>query len=205
MARGKKRELPEINSGSMADIAFLLLIFFLVTTTMDQEQGIRRELPRKTENQQPVDVARRNVLLVFINRNDQLLVNGEYGDIRILKDRVVEFVLNPTNDPNLSAKKEEPESFEGLFTYRKSKGVVVIQNDRLTSYKMYVKTQDVLTMAFNQMRNDLAREKFGETYDEMKMRSTKGATDEIKEEAAKRARAVEKAIPMAISEASPNK
>jgi hypothetical protein len=60
-------------------------------------------------------------------------------------------------------------------------------------------------MAFNQMRNDLAREKFGETYDEMKMRSTKGATDEIKEEAAKRVRAVEKAIPMAISEASPNK
>ena len=205
MPKGKKRELPEINSGSMADIAFLLLIFFLVTTTMDQEQGIRRELQRKTDNQQPVDVARRNVLLVFINRNDQLLVNGEYGDIRILKDRVVEFILNPTNDPNLSAKKEDAENFEGLFTYRKSKGVVVIQNDRLTSYKMYVKTQDVLTQAFNQMRNDLAREKFGETYEEMRMRSTKGATDEIKEEAAKRVRAVEKAIPMAISEASPNK
>lgn len=200
MAKGK-RNIPEINSGSMADIAFLLLIFFLVTTTMDQEQGIRRELPRKTEVETPIEIARRNLLLVYVNRNDQLLVNGEYGDIRILKDRVIEFIENPNNDPNLSEKRA-PEKFEGFFTHQKSKGVVVIQNDRLTSYRMYIKTQDVLTQAFNEMRNKLAKQKFGETYESIKLRASKGATDEIKAEAAKRQRAIEKAVPMAISEAS---
>jgi biopolymer transport protein ExbD len=203
--KSKSRGIPEINSGSMADIAFLLLIFFLVTTTIENEYGIRRELPRRMpENTPPPPIKKRNVLLVFVNANNYLLVNDEYGDIRLLKDRVKEFILNPRESETLS-EKHAPEMIDGLFTFRKSKGVVALQNDRLTSYKMYIRVQDVLTQAFNELRNDLAREKFGVSYKDLMTKAAKGATDDIKEEAKRKARAVEKAIPMAISEAEPNK
>jgi len=112
MARSRSRKpLPEINSGSMADIAFLLLIFFLVTTTMDQEFGLPRELPRKIEEQTPPPpVKERNVLLVYVNRNNDLLVNNEYGDIKSLKERVKTFVANRKNRTDWP-EKDAPEEF----------------------------------------------------------------------------------------------
>ncbi|MGB0166714.1 MAG: ExbD/TolR family protein [Luteibaculum sp.] len=105
MAR-RSRENPEINAGSMADIAFLLLIFFLVTTTMDQDTGILRLLPPPLEEDQPDPpiVKEKNVYEVLVNANDQLLVEGEFMDIGDLKDGAIEFLTNPSNRDDLPQK-----------------------------------------------------------------------------------------------------
>ncbi len=191
-----KRSAPEINTGSMADIAFLLLVFFLVTTTMEQDTGIQRKLPEKQpENITPPEVKRRNVFIVLVNRNDELLVNGEPGDINLLKDRVKEFILNPRNSEDLPEK--TPTVIEGLGTYEVSKGVISLQNDRLTSFEKYMQVQDVLTRAFNELRNELASAKFGKTFDELQIL---GKTNPDYD---KKVEAIKKAIPISISEAEP--
>jgi biopolymer transport protein ExbD len=192
----KNRTAPEINAGSMADIAFLLLVFFLVTTTMEQDTGIQRKLPEKQpENIDPPDVKRRNVFIVLVNRNDELLVNGEPGDITILKDKVKEFILNKNNSSELPEKTAT--AIEGIGTYNVSKGVVSLQNDRLTSFDKYMAVQDVLTRAFNELRNDLSQEKFGKSFDELQALAK---TDTKYED---QAEAIKKAIPVSISEAEP--
>ena len=101
-----RREIQEINAGSMADIAFLLLIFFLVSTTMDTDSGILTKLPPMPEEKQDeqVDVKERNIFVVLVNRNDQLLVEGELMNIRDLRVAAKEFIVNPNNDPDLPAK-----------------------------------------------------------------------------------------------------
>ncbi len=102
----RSRENPEINAGSMADIAFLLLIFFLVTTTMDQDTGILRLLPPPLDElpEDPPIVKEKNVYEVLVNANDQLLVEGDFMDISELKDGAIEFLTNPTNSPDLPEK-----------------------------------------------------------------------------------------------------
>jgi biopolymer transport protein ExbD len=192
----KNRTAPEINAGSMADIAFLLLVFFLVTTTMEQDTGIQRKLPEKQpENIDPPDVKRRNVFIVLVNRNDELLVNGEPGDITILKDKVKEFILNKNNSSELPEKTAT--AIEGIGTYNVSKGVVSLQNDRLTSFDKYMAVQDVLTRAFNELRNDLSQEKFGKSFDELQTLAKTDTKFEAQTEA------IKKAIPVSISEAEP--
>ncbi|TXC78956.1 ExbD/TolR family protein [Luteibaculum oceani] len=102
----RTRETPEINAGSMADIAFLLLIFFLVTTTMDQDTGILRLLPPPLDEEveDPPIVKEKNVYEVLVNANDQLLVEGELMAISNLKDGAIEFLTNPTNSDKLPQK-----------------------------------------------------------------------------------------------------
>ena len=98
-----RRALQEINAGSMADIAFLLLIFFLVTTTMDQDIGILRQLPPPVPDdmEKPPEVKMRNVYEVLVNSNDQLLVEGKRMDLKDLKNGAIEFYTNPTNSADL--------------------------------------------------------------------------------------------------------
>ena len=95
MARNK-RAIPEINAGSMADIAFLLLIFYLVTTTMDTDKGINRKLPPFDEElvEDPPPIKERNIFTVLVNSNDQLLVEDEYLQISELRVKAMEFVDN---------------------------------------------------------------------------------------------------------------
>lgn len=184
-----KRSIPEINAGSMADIAFLLLIFFLVTTTMDVDTGISRKLPPplEDEEEQKMDINERNIFKVLVNSADRLLVEDAEGDINTLREEVKIFFLNPYNEDNLSEQEEIQDDLLG--TVRKSKGVVSLKNDRGTSYEMYIKVQNELTRAFREMRDDISVQYFGVKFDQL--------LDEDKIDA------VQKLIPVAISEAEP--
>ena len=130
-----KRELQEINAGSMADIAFLLLIFFLVATTMDIDSGLARKLPPMPEKNQKMDdskIKERNVFVVLINSHNQLLVEGELMQVRDLREKAKEFIANPYDKPDLPEKK--PTEVKYFGTYPVSKGIISLQNDRGTSY-----------------------------------------------------------------------
>ena len=116
--------------GSTADIAFLLLCYFLMTTTMGEQSGLQRRLPPipdANQQQQDQKVNRRNIIIVRINSADKLFAGSEAMDISFLKEKIKEFLTNPTNDPNLPEK--EPVEANGK-TYMKSKGVISLQNDR---------------------------------------------------------------------------
>ena len=193
MARAKKKA-GDINSSSMADIAFLLLIFFLVTTTMDVDTGMKRTLPPwidPKEQQNDVDVNERNVLKVNVSRSGAIMVGTEEyrssdlrrsGEHSRLSREVYMFLV----DPNRSNKKAT--EIDGA-TYNVSEGLVSLKADDETEYKVYLKVQDELTHAFNLYRDDIARQVYGSKYDEL---------NDLE------AQHVRKAVPMKISEAEPN-
>jgi biopolymer transport protein ExbD len=177
------------SAASMADIAFLLLIFFLVATTMDIDSGISRKLPPMPQNDQQQDnkqIKERNIFVVLINANDQLLVEGQPADIHQLRKRAEEFIANPLNKPDLPEKKMEDIPFFGKYPV--SKGIISLQNDRGTSYNMYIKVQNELIAAYNELRDQLAMQKFGKKYSELDK---------------DRAEAIQKIYPQVISEAEP--
>jgi Biopolymer transport protein len=163
------RKVEEINAGSMADIAFLLLIFFLMATTMNVDSGLSRLLPPMPDphqkNNDDVQVKERNVFIVLVNKYDQLLVNGQPLDVHMLREKTKEFVNNPAENPNLSERKLE--EIKGLGQWPVSKGVVSLQNDRGTSYEMYMMVQNELVAAYNELRDDFAKAKFGKKFDSL--------------------------------------
>jgi biopolymer transport protein ExbD len=174
------RETPEVNGGSLADIAFLLLIFFLVTTTMDIDTGITRLLPPEPEDetqQQDVQVNRRNVLVVLLNRSDLLMVGGEVMDRLALKDKTIEFFTNPNHSPDLPVMEETEVQFppgsspllppDGVWRGEVSKGVISLQNDRSTTYGKYLQVQNEIVAAVNQLRNDFCKLYFDRDYDDL--------------------------------------
>ncbi|MFN4233213.1 MAG: ExbD/TolR family protein [Bacteroidia bacterium] len=179
MAR-KKRTPPEINAGSMADIAFLLLIFFLVTTTMDVDTGLQRMLPPPLppDMPEPPEIKQRNVFVVLVNANNQLLVEGDWLDIRNLRKKAKEFIANPLDKPDLPEKEMKEVPFFGMYPV--SKQVISLQNDRGTSYETYIKVQNELAAAYNELRNELALSKFGKSYDDLVRLGDKEKTDAIK-------------------------
>lgn len=189
-----RRTLQEINAGSMADIAFLLLIFFLVSTTMDTDSGIVRKLPPMPEEEKQedqVDVKERNIFVVLVNRNNQLLVEGELMAIKDLRNAAKEFIVNPFNDPDLPAKEWIEVPYFGQVEVTK-KHVISLQNDRGTSYEMYIAVQNELAAAYNELRNELSMRKFGVKYVDLK-----GPDNEDKRDA------IDEIYPMKISEAEP--
>jgi len=188
------RPVNEINAGSMADIAFLLLIFFLVTTTMDIDTGITRKLPPPPpEDQEDIKVKERNIFKVLVNKNDRLLVNGKPGDISLLREQAKEFLRNDNlRNPNVPETRPEKKDVDipllGGTVYI-SKGIISLKNDRGTSYDMYIQVQNELAAAIRELRDELSSNYFGMNFDQL--------TDDEK------IKAVQKAIPVAISEAEP--
>ena len=159
------RPAGEINSSSMADIAFLMLIFFLMTTTMDVDAGLQRRLPPMPDpNQQVEDVKinRRNILVVLINTNDRIFAGGQPIDLLLLKEKVKAFVVNEYNDPNLP--EVDITEIENFGPYPVSKGVVSLQNDRGTSYEIYLKVQNELVKAYNELRDEFSMVNYGKVY-----------------------------------------
>jgi len=188
-----KRSVPEINAGSMADIAFLLLIFFLVTTTMDVDKGINRKLPPYDENPPPDDavVKQKNIFTVLLNSNDQLLVEDDYMDISGLREEAKKFL---NNNGDGSCNYCEGAYRSPLSSDNPDKAIISLQNDRGTSYVMYLKVQNELAAALNELRNDLSNRLYGV---DMSVLITNKEVDKIKE--------IKKKYPQKISEAEPLK
>ena len=189
MAR-KKRKVPAMNATSSADIAFMLLIFFLITTSMDTDKGLARRLPppvpKDQKKNEQVDVNKRNLVVVLINSSNQILFNGEPTDIKQLKDKVKEFIDNPYNDANKPEKVEEDVEFFGKVMTAK-KHVISLQNDR-TEYQAYISVQNELAKAYNELRDVVSRKKFGKAFADL---------DEEQQ------KAVQQIYPQKISEAEP--
>ena len=191
MAKGK-RKVPDINSSSTADIAFLLLIFFLITTSMDTDRGLARRLPPPPEPNQPESedkIKQRNVLQVFLNMYDQLMVNGEVINVSQLKDKAKDFITNKFNDDTLPEKTTLEVEFFGPVQVTE-KHVISLQNDRSSSYEAYINVQNELVAAYNELRNEISIEKWGKPYAEL---------DEDQK------KAVREVYPQKISEAEPKK
>lgn len=169
------RKAPEINASSMADIAFLLLIFFLVTTTIVEDKGVLVKLPPwSTEPPETQRMNTRNVYSVLVNADNQLLVRGEMMDIRDLRENTKKFISNPMRLENLA---EDPR-----------KAIVSLRNDRGTEYKTYLEVYNELKAAYNELRNELAQQRHGKDFDYC----TRDQREIIRSE-----------LPLVISEAEP--
>lgn len=172
----------------MSDISFLLLTFFLLTSSIDTDLGIARRLPPPLPPNAPKpEIKERNVMAVLVSFEDRLRVRGENMDISELRHATKEFLSNPFNDKHKSEQVEREITHLGKVVM--SKGVISLQNDNNTSYEMYIKVQNELTAAVNELRDELSKKHFGVFFADL--------TDEAKKEA------IQKAIPVAISEAEP--
>jgi biopolymer transport protein ExbD len=184
-----KRAIPEINAGSMADIAFLLLIFFLMTTTMDTDTGLARMLPPPLPptEEAPPPIRERNVFEVLINANNELLVEKQPMALRDLREAAKEFIENPANLATLPEKEDMEIPFFGVIPVTKS-AVISLQNDRGTQYQTYLSVQNELQAAYNELRDELAKKKFDKKF---------GDLDEDQQDA------IRDIYPQKISEAEP--
>lgn len=183
------KKLPEINSSSTSDIAFLLLSFFLMTSNMEQNSGLQRRLPPMPDENQEVQnqkINRRNIIVVKVNSADRLMAGNEPIDVSLLKYKIKEFLVNANDDPKLPEK--EIKNIEGYGEYPVSKGVISIQNDRGTSYNMYIAVQNEIVKAIDELRDDFSKANYGKAYLSL---------DEDKQ------KIVREAIPQNISEAEP--
>lgn len=191
MARSKKA--PEINASSMADIAFLLLIFFLVTTTIDQDKGILHKLPAWTEEVPPIAPANeRQVLEILVNANNQLLVESDYIEIDELREIVVKHLNNRGKLDNFSTSPKE--------------AIISLKNDRGTDYGIYIQIQNELKAAYNQLRNEYALKiTDGKmNFEELDICSDNPDLSESKQNYCKQMKdQVQEEYPMKISEAEP--
>ncbi len=203
-----RRATPEVNAGSMADIAFLLLIFFLVTTTIEKDKGIARQLPPKEDIVDPPKIKEKNLFIVNVNRNDQLLVEEKLMELKDLRQAAIAFLDNggaPSGSPEYCSYckgRRNPESSDNP-----DKAVISVQNDRLTSYKMYIAVQNELVAAYNFLRDRESQRLYGWKFTEKSKDLDEG---KIKGEATKDAlqkqlEEVQKLFPLKLSEAEPKK
>ena len=201
----KKRKVPGLNGSSLADISFILLIFFLVTTSMDTDTGLARRLPPPPDpNQQEDDVKvkGRNVFVVSVNMNNEIMYY--YGDEakRVtkfgvqpseLREIAKEFIANPDNKANMPEFHPADPPLPVLGAYPITKNhIISVQTDRSTKYEVYFQIQNELMAAYNELRDEFAMAKFGKHYRDLKPESE----EEL---------AVRGVYPMKISESEPKK
>jgi len=203
-----RRENSEINAGSMADIAFLLLIFFLVTTTMDVDAGISRKLPEKSEDTPEVTIKQKNVLDIVVNRNNQILVEGtNFVQVKDIRRIAMDFI---DNGGGLSNPKDgnpgEPCDYckgakDPASSDHPSKAIVSLQSARGTTYGMYVSIQNEIEAAYNELRNRLSLEKYNVSYNDLLKDYNDNGGDKLKD----RINFLKDSYPQIITEPEPIK
>jgi hypothetical protein len=158
-----KRAAPEVNAGSMADIAFLLLIFFLVTTTIETDSGINRKLPPLEESEEDVIIKQKNIFTVLLNGKDQLLVEDELMELKDIRKAALEFLDNGGDGTCTYCNgKKDPSSSDNP-----DKAIISLKNERETTYKTYIAVQNELVAAYSELRNIRATALYGKSFTEM--------------------------------------
>jgi hypothetical protein len=204
-----RRETPEINAGSMADIAFLLLIFFLVTTTMNVDSGISKKLSEKPPpDYKPPIIKEKNIFEVNINRNNDLFVEGEDMDIKDLRAAAIKFIDNggglgkPGEDgtPGQPCDYCQGERSESSSDHP-NKAIISVQSDRGTEYGTYVAVQNELLRAYTELRNRLAKERYGMLYTDLEKayKDSQRQDESLK----KKVEDIKTSYPQIISDAEP--
>lgn len=203
-----KRSAPEVNAGSMADIAFLLLIFFLVTTTIETDSGINRKLPPIEDVVDPPVIKQRNIFTVVVNKNNDLLVEEKPMNIKDLRAAAVAFLDNGGGKGeeacNFCQGEKDPSSSDNP-----DKAIISLKNDRETEYQVYIAVQNELVAAYNELRD---REYLrlnpngGLTFTQAdKIYSDPRTTPSTKEALKKKLDVVKLLFPQKLSEAEPSK
>lgn len=185
--------MPGLNTSSTADISFMLLIFFLVTTSMDTDQGLARSLPKPPEDDQKdieLKVKERNILNIRINKDNYLLIGDDYATLADVKERAKEFIKNEDNKPNLPELKPHKVKELGKTFMVTENHVISVQTDRGTDYGVYFAVQDALVSAYNEIRDEFSKQEFGYKYDQLTADQQKIVRD---------------VYPQKISEAEPKK
>lgn len=203
-----KRSAPEVNAGSMADIAFLLLIFFLVTTTIETDSGLNRKLPPMEDQIDPPIIKEKNILTVVVNKNNQLLVEEKLLEVDELRSTAVEFLDNGGGQSeeacNYCRGKKNPSSSDNP-----DKAIISLKNDRETSYKIYIAVQNELVAAYNELRNrEFLRlnPTMGMNFVEANSKYNDPRTsEEVRDELRPKLDEVKKMFPQKLSEAEPSK
>lgn len=199
-----RREAPEVNAGSMADIAFLLLIFFLVTTTIETDTGISRKLPPwQPEEQEPPTIKQRNIFQVVVNSNNDLLVEDEEMEVEDLRQAAVEFLDNGAGAGNEACDfcqgAKDPNS-----SVNPQKAIISLVNNRGTEYGTYIAVQNELVAAYNELRDREAERLYGSSFTDMEARYNDARTSEGDKETLKeRIELIKDMIPQKLSEAEP--
>lgn len=197
-----KRSAPEVNAGSMADIAFLLLIFFLVTTTIETDQGINRKLPPIEDQQDPPEIKMKNIFTVLVNKNDQLLVEDKVMELSELREAAIAFLDNGGDGSCTYCKGAK----DPISSDNPDKAIISLQNDAETSYKAYISVQNELVAAYYFLRDRECKAKYGKTFRELETMfedpKTKEATRDRIEPLIKD---IQTMFPQKLSEAEPKK
>ena len=199
-----RRSSPEINAGSMADIAFLLLIFFLVTTTMETDRGISRKLPPMDDQQEPPNIRQKNIFIVLVNNNNELLVEDEPMKLSELREAAIEFL-----DNGGGIGEEACDYCQGARNPASSdnpeKAIISLGTDRRTDYSTYISVQNELVAAYNVLRNREAQRLFGVDFTQMEANykdvNFRGNKEQLKE----RIDQITAMYPQKLSEAEPRK
>lgn len=189
---------PEVNAGSMADIAFLLLIFFLVTTTIETDAGLDRMLPPMEPPEDNVVIKQKNIFTVNINRSGQLLVEDELTNLKDLRSKAIAFLDNGGDGTCTYCKgKKNSESSDNP-----DKAIISLKNDRETKYSTYITVQNELVGAYNELRNREAQRLYGRNFTEMEAEYLNSETPKsVKEELKDKVERVQKLFPQKLSEA----
>ncbi len=210
-----RRENPEINAGSMADIAFLLLIFFLVTTTMNVDSGVSKKLSEKPPpDYVPPVIKEKNIFEVNINRNNELLVENEAMEIKDIKEAALKFIDNGggIGKPGEDGTPGTPCDYcQGERSDKSSdhpnKAIISVQSDRGTDYGVYIEVQNELLRAYSELRNRLCKQRYGISFDELEEQykdSKKSAdTKKLSKQLKLKVENIKKAYPQIISDAEP--
>lgn len=195
-----KRNIPEVNAGSMADIAFLLLIFFLVTTTIETDSGLDRKLPPIQEVDPPV-IKQKNILQVIVNKNNQILADDEVVKLEELKDVAVAFLDNGGGTGEDACTfcqgKRDPNSSDNPI-----KAIISLKNDRETKYSTYIAVQNELVAAYNVLRNRESQRLNGRSFTEIEAEYKDPKTPQSVKDALKpKIEEIKEMIPQKLSEA----
>ncbi|MGF1558143.1 MAG: ExbD/TolR family protein [Flavobacteriaceae bacterium] len=199
---GRRAGAPEVNAGSMADIAFLLLIFFLVTTTIDTDAGLDRMLPPIEPPEDDVVIKQKNIFQVSINKSNQLMADEELTELKDLRAKAIAFLDNNGDGSCTYCKgKKEAESSDNP-----SKAIISLKNDRETKYSTYITVQNELVGAYNELRNREAQRLFNRTFVDMEAEflnpeSKEKLGDAEYEELKEKVKRIQDLFPQKLSEA----